>query len=262
MDDEQVTTKTDAMSTDLRRRIYSGSLAPGAPLPSEAELGERYSVSRTTVRRALEDLIAEGLLRSRKGAGYWVRDDKLVVFPMSVEGRTDRRAATQDVWRTVCEREGLNGGQRLEVAVDIPPRHVAQALNVPIGDEVVIRRRIRTVDDEPWMISTAYYRLDIARGTPLAEPFDLQPGPLALLRELGREAVRDRHQIGSRPPSPAEARLLNIEPGVSMTTWTITSWDREEVPVRCTVNLLPGDRLVLESIIEEPLISTVAPQEA
>ena len=53
---------TDSLAQDLQRRIFAGELAPGAPL-REAELTERYGAGRHTVRAALRELIARGLVK-------------------------------------------------------------------------------------------------------------------------------------------------------------------------------------------------------
>lgn len=53
----------------LRSRITSGDLTPGDALPSEAALGQEFSVSRTTVRRALAELESERLIKALPGTG-------------------------------------------------------------------------------------------------------------------------------------------------------------------------------------------------
>jgi DNA-binding FadR family transcriptional regulator len=58
----------------LREAILSGELPPGARLPAERDLAERYGVTRLTVRSALARLGAEHLLAVRQGSGYTVRD--------------------------------------------------------------------------------------------------------------------------------------------------------------------------------------------
>ncbi|MFD0111960.1 GntR family transcriptional regulator [Streptomyces sp. NPDC058320] len=57
----------------IREAILSGEFEPGAPLPSEAQLIERYQVSRPTVRNAVSALRAEGLIDVRHGKGSFVR---------------------------------------------------------------------------------------------------------------------------------------------------------------------------------------------
>lgn len=61
------------IADDLRAKIKSGQLAPGAVLPSEAELREEYGVSNTVVRNAILILKAEQLVEGRQGAGVYVR---------------------------------------------------------------------------------------------------------------------------------------------------------------------------------------------
>ena len=61
-----------AVVADLKSRILEGSLALGTKLPSEAELIEEYSVSRTVVREAVTRLRAEGLVETFQGRGSFV----------------------------------------------------------------------------------------------------------------------------------------------------------------------------------------------
>ena len=60
----------DEMAEDLKRVIATGEVAADAFLPTERDLGERYQVSRVTVRRSLSRLVAEGILESIPHRGY------------------------------------------------------------------------------------------------------------------------------------------------------------------------------------------------
>jgi DNA-binding LacI/PurR family transcriptional regulator len=62
------------ISDDLRSRIVSGALPPGTPVGSQEELAREYSVSLITVKKALADLIREGILFSRVGKGTYVAE--------------------------------------------------------------------------------------------------------------------------------------------------------------------------------------------
>jgi DNA-binding FadR family transcriptional regulator len=61
------------VANDLRRKIHSGELVPGGELPSEKYLAGEYQVGRDTIRDALQDLRAEGLIVSRRGYRTLVR---------------------------------------------------------------------------------------------------------------------------------------------------------------------------------------------
>lgn len=62
------------IAEDLRAQIGAGTLAPGAKLASMAQLRERYGVSNTVVRDALNELRREGLVVGQQGKGVFVRE--------------------------------------------------------------------------------------------------------------------------------------------------------------------------------------------
>ena len=60
------------LSRQIRAKILSGDLASGDPLPSIRSLAREQRVSVITIQRAYDDLESEGLVRSRRGKGFWV----------------------------------------------------------------------------------------------------------------------------------------------------------------------------------------------
>lgn len=64
--------KFRSLAADLRRGIQAGTWAVGAKLPTEAQLAAETGLSLTTVRRAFDDLVHEGLVLRRQGAGSFV----------------------------------------------------------------------------------------------------------------------------------------------------------------------------------------------
>lgn len=65
------------VAADLKRRIDSGELPPGARVPSISYLMGQYGIARNTARRALHELEAEGLVQIRQGWGTFVRQQGL-----------------------------------------------------------------------------------------------------------------------------------------------------------------------------------------
>ena len=61
-----------AISLALRDDIIDGRYVPGAKLPTELELADRFGGNRHTVRHALKSMAEDGLVRSRRGAGVFV----------------------------------------------------------------------------------------------------------------------------------------------------------------------------------------------
>src|SRR5215469_7269546 len=66
--------KYRAIASDLRAAIQSGDYPPGSRLPGENDIMRDYKVARMTARQALAQLINEGLVTARKGAGVYVSD--------------------------------------------------------------------------------------------------------------------------------------------------------------------------------------------
>ncbi|MDN5764374.1 MAG: substrate-binding domain-containing protein [Humibacillus sp.] len=65
--------KFQALAGDLRRGILAGDWAPGSKLPTESQLAKDTGLSLTTVRRAFDELVQQGLVDRRQGAGSFVR---------------------------------------------------------------------------------------------------------------------------------------------------------------------------------------------
>lgn len=78
----------------LRDGIVSGRIAPGAQLPTEAELCGAHAVSRTVIREAIARLRSEGLVIPRQGKGVFVSEAPLSSFSIPEE---DRRALPQTI---------------------------------------------------------------------------------------------------------------------------------------------------------------------
>ena len=86
--------------------IASGALAPGSQLPSEEELVQRYGVSRTTVRKAIQELDRLGLIEIRRGRGTFVRTGKITQEFTELTGFVEDMVAMRlpmDLGRKVVE---------------------------------------------------------------------------------------------------------------------------------------------------------------
>lgn len=80
----------DQLVRAMQARIDAGDLAPGARLPTEHALGERFGVSRAVVREAIARLKADGYVETRQGAGGFVADEPgLASFRLAPDGRVE-----------------------------------------------------------------------------------------------------------------------------------------------------------------------------
>jgi DNA-binding GntR family transcriptional regulator len=245
-------TLTETVADDLRTKIYAGELEPGARLPSEPELMATYQVSRTTVRRALQTLIHEGLVQSQQGVGYHVRSVTPLIWQASrAERNTRTDISPSDAWSIGVREQGREPAEDIEVGIIVPPQRIASRLGLGEGETAVVRRRARRVDGELMLLADSYYPEALVRGTSIAQPGDVLPGTYAVLEELGHGWTRSRDEITIRMPTREEATRLGLAEGTPVGEHIRTSWSADGTPVRVQVSVLPGDRNVITYDLQE-----------
>ena len=165
------------IAAELRHAISRGELPPGSQLPTEQELGDRYKVSRNTVRLALGLLTNEGIITSTPGRGTFVRDRIMLTYHAARAEAADRPDDWHtDAYFTEVRQQGRQPSQTFDMRIDPASLGVAQRLRVEEGEAVVVRRMIRYVDGEPWSIQDSSYPMDIAQEAGLLVPHDLPGG--------------------------------------------------------------------------------------
>jgi GntR family transcriptional regulator len=227
----------------LRAEIQEGQRRPGSQLPTESEFQHAYGVSRTTVRAALAALASEGLVLTRKGFGSYVRSRP----PLRRVSSTHRHASHRDSGKPEFDTEALAQGQipsrRMLLTGRGPvPGEIAAWLGMQAGEDVVIRKRLQLLDDVPAVISTSYYPLWVADGTRLESPQALPEGPDNLIERLGHEFARGVELLRSRMPTPDEARLLELDPGVPVVRMLHIDYDPDGRTLQVADDLYAGDR--------------------
>jgi GntR family transcriptional regulator len=135
-----------AQLSDALAELSTRELGPDAAIPSERELMTTYHVSRATVRRAIESLVADGLLRRIHGKGTFVARPRL-------ESRLHLMSFSQEM-----RRRGLTPSTALlGVEADIPPAEVAADLELD-GDALAWRLdRVRLADGQPIALENGWY---------------------------------------------------------------------------------------------------------
>jgi GntR family transcriptional regulator len=229
---------------DVRTAIRDGELAPGEQVPTEMELAQRYGVSRNTARMALNALAHEGLITAgRARAGRLVRRRERLIWTHRVhpERRAEHKVAGLDDFVEQTLAQGRVPDQVIEVGIVAATEYIAERLEVPASENLVVRRRLRSVDGQPSSISESYYLFDLANGTPLLEPQVFSGSATAVLARMGHVQVRYVDEITTRMPDPLEAQRLDIGQGVPVLAHVRTG-HTEVRPVRVTVTILPGDR--------------------
>ena len=187
----------------LTERIESGEIRVGDRLPSEADLVAEFGVSRTTARRALDELRRKGLVRREPGRGTFLASPRL-----------RSNLAYLHSFSEEIERWGYTPGARLilqeERAAD---EEVAARLGVEVGERVLFVRRLRLADERPIFVCDSH--LPVERLPALK---DADYGTVSLTRLMeertGRKVEHARQWIGAATAAEDVADLLEIPAGV------------------------------------------------
>lgn len=116
-----------------------------------------------------------------------------------------------NAWSEEAARQGGQGHQELRFAGETPaPSPVASAFALEADGAVIARRRLITLDGHPVELADTYYPLEIARGTPLAEPRKIKGGAVRRLVELGHHAARVIERVAARPAGEHERDQLRL----------------------------------------------------
>ncbi|HZU74845.1 MAG TPA: GntR family transcriptional regulator [Acidimicrobiales bacterium] len=226
-----------AIAADLRRDL--GAATPGSLLPSEAELSQRYGVSRVTVRKALEVLREEGLIDSRQGFGWFaavapVRQDLghlgTIEAQMAAQGRQPGRKVLEFAWQEA-------------------PAPVAELL----GPGSVLRvRRLNLADGAPFALVTVWAPERLAGSL---SRDDVERSPFYELIGVGLASATQT--IGAAAASAADARALGVPVGSPVLVCQRVTRSQDGEVVLVSEHVFPAHRteFVVELVSPEPSIA-------
>jgi len=178
--------------------IACADLAPGDQIPSQRLLCEKYRMSHMTVRRAINELLHEGVIYAIPGKGLYVTELKQDAEPLL-------RGFTEDM----TQRGMVASSTVLAAEVVGASTVLSSALGVPIGTALVYLRRLRLADGAPVAVQGSYLPQALCPG--LLE-HDLARGSLFdLLRNVYRLRLADGTTTVEAALADAEhAKLLGL----------------------------------------------------
>jgi GntR family transcriptional regulator len=225
--------KSVNLARTLGSEIESGRYKVGQMIPTEAELQQRFDVSRHTVREALRDLKAQGLLLARAGVGTVVRSraprsrfmqgvgtlKELIQFVEATRMRVlKRRVLLAD--EEMQEWQGVKAGQEW---------HEATVLRfLPNGTVPVASMRILVRPEHAGVL-----RLIDTSGQPVFGLIERHHG--ARIREV-------RQQIVAVTLESAEAKLLKARAGTAALYICRQYYDAQDRIVMASAGYYPSDR--------------------
>lgn len=177
--------------------IASGALERDAQLPPERDLAELAGVSRVTVRQAVAQLVTEGLLEQRRGAGTFVRPQ-----PQKMEQSLSALLSFTEYMRA---RGKTSTSQIIRRGLFLPTPDEQMALGLPSGERVARVDRIRSADGVAIALEYSSLPQDI-----LPDPDAVQTSLYDVLRATGCAPTRAVQRINAVNIALEEARLLNL----------------------------------------------------
>lgn len=240
------------IADDLRRQIQTGDLPPGAMLPSERELVERYSVSKATIAKAIALLKASGVVDSTRGRGVFVPRRPPVRRISSERYKADFAPQAPERPETSFTRDqGITWSEyRLDRAyqwIEADDR-LAGLFGVEAGTRILERRFVFYAKGEPSQMSRPCLLASDVEGTPVADP-EREPWPggtIAQLRSIGLEVDDITEAVTARLPTPEEASTLRIGSGTPVLSITRRMLAAGRVVEVADPIVIPADRAILD----------------
>jgi GntR family transcriptional regulator len=187
----------------ILNQVNTGQLEPNERLPSENELCQIYSVGRNTIRRAISELVNDGVLRTVPGVGTFVVDTRLdktaeYLFGFSQEMQFLGKKVTSQV---------------LEATLIPADAFLSRRLQIQLGAEVVFLNRVRLMDEEPTAIERSYLPHELCPGIlkydfsvnslyeTLSTVYDKRPDHAEQVIEANLATLEVSELLGLTPPA-------------------------------------------------------------
>ena len=212
----------------LQNDVATGVYPAGGRIPSEQLLCDTYGVSRVTVRKAMLDLVQEGLLVRRQGKGTFVADARLT-----------RDLAHITSFSDACAGMGRAAASKVVELKREPARpEDVERLHVPEGSQVLELCRLRLCDDEPVMLEYNRFSGEFT----FLEKENLAGSLYDLLRAHGYIPTRATHDISLWHATPNVARYLGTQPGEALMLLDETVYDQMGRPLHVSRQWIRGDK--------------------
>ncbi len=220
------------VSRRLEEAVDRGDLLPGERLPNEIEFAESLSISRPTMRRALDDLVEKGMLTRKQGVGTRVAN-----------AQVRRRVALTSLYEDLAASGREPGTRVLRHTPVCLDRHAARALGEPADQPLVYCERLRLADGRPLALMRNWLppRFADISADDLAEH-----GLYRLLGERNARPAVARQRITASAAPAAEARLLETRRNAPLISMQRTAFDSSGRPVEYGDHLYRADLYAIE----------------
>jgi GntR family transcriptional regulator len=206
LDQDYITPLHHQVYLILRQYIEDGDYPADQPMPSEPDLSVMFSVSRITIRRALERLKNEGMISRSRGRG---------TFPLKApKPEKIQDTGLSGVFENLVAMGLLTEARLVEFSYIVPPEDIRRIMALDRAAKVQRAVRVRSFRRTPFSYLTTFVPEAIGLHFSSA---DLEEKPLLmLLEEQGRKIDRASQSISARLADPKIAGFLNVGVGSAL----------------------------------------------
>lgn len=147
----------DEIAEDIRNGIISGKYNPNEQLPLEKEMCEQYGVSRITIKKAVDELVVQGLVIKRRGSGTFVK-------ALNDSDVQELSLARQFEGFSETNKDRKVSSEIIQFEVVHPTEEIATKLKITCDDFVYYVVRARFADNEPHVIDYTYMPIGLIPG--------------------------------------------------------------------------------------------------
>ncbi len=222
----------------VRERIDAGEWLPGSMIPSERELSAEFALSRATTRKALDRIVAAGLLRKEPRRGTFVAEPKTIFEALTLRGFSAQ----------ALEAGASPASRLLRFERVVPPNQVAARLEIPGTQLVYLIERLRTVDDVLVALHQSWIPMNLV---PNLRQDDLETRSLyeILASSHGIGIGHAQETLESSLATEYEAAVLGVSPGAPMLLLNIRLSRLDGRPLEVVKVTFRGDRVTLRQEI-------------
>lgn len=220
------------ISEKLRRQILNGSYQPGEQLPSERQLMETFNVSRITIRRAISNLVHQGLVESKQGKGVFITHRQKVTYSLS----SPLIFLEQDM-----QRQGIDFiSKSLLFEKIMAPQDVKTALNLTAEKPFVyFQKKLFIINNAPGGVDLTYILPEL--GENYAQ--ELQNGmTFPILEKYGITIERLDSILECTYADREMSEYLEVNLGHPLLVFRYTAFTTDNQPILQGESLSRGDR--------------------
>ena len=208
--------------------IANGVLPPEMPIPPERDLAGIAEVSRVTVRKAVVQLVEDGVLEKRRGAGTFVRAQ-----PPRMEHSLSALLSFTEYMR---QRGKTSTSQILRRGLFLPSPDEQMALGLAGADRVARVDRLRSADGMTMALEWSSLPQDV-----LPDPDRVETSLYDVLRALGKAPTRAVQRITAVNLAAHDAHLLHLPDGAAVLRIDRTAYLPSGRPIEFTRGLYRSD---------------------